>query len=78
MNRINPPSEGKDAAAVPATQPQSKDLVEAISTVTSTAQVYSQSKLPPALPIPFKRWDPKLSPPAPHDRSAYFPMSLYH
>ncbi|PPQ98604.1 hypothetical protein CVT24_003937 [Panaeolus cyanescens] len=70
---INAPSDAKDA--VPAVQSQPKDLSEAISTVTSTAQVYSESKLPPSLPTPFKRWQPALSPAAPHDLMSQPPPS---
>ncbi|KDR75920.1 hypothetical protein GALMADRAFT_97951 [Galerina marginata CBS 339.88] len=70
------PSEAGEAS-VPATKPKLLDLSEAIAAITSTAKVYSESKLPPALPVPHKRWVPQLAPPAPHDPNAYFPMLLY-
>ncbi|KAF8973298.1 21 kDa subunit of NADH dehydrogenase [Flammula alnicola] len=74
---VSAPSDATDASGVPATERKVLDLSEAIATVTSTAQVYSESKLPPALPIPHKRWVPEQSPNAPHDEHSYFPMSLY-
>ncbi|KAH9485372.1 NADH-ubiquinone oxidoreductase 21.3 kDa subunit [Psilocybe cubensis] len=67
------PAEG---AGVPAAKPV-VDLAEAITAITSTAKVYSEAKLPPSLPVPHKRWVPKLSPPPPHPEHTYFPMSLY-
>lgn len=77
IRRVIAPSEGKDMPEVPATLNQNLDLTEAINAITSTAKVYSESKLPPSLPTPYKRWSPKLSPPPPHDEYSYFPMSLY-
>ncbi|KAF8738062.1 hypothetical protein AX14_012038 [Amanita brunnescens Koide BX004] len=53
------------------------DLSRAIASVADTAKLYTESKLPPSLPTPHKRWVPRLSPPAPHEPHSYFPMSLY-
>jgi len=53
------------------------DLSAAIATVTSTAKVYTESKLPPSIPTPFKRWVPERSPDAPNLQNAYLPMILY-
>ncbi|PPR07381.1 hypothetical protein CVT26_013697 [Gymnopilus dilepis] len=74
---VSAPSTGTDQASVPAEQPKSVDLTQAIASITSAAKVYSESKLPPALPTPHKRWQPQLSPPPPHDEHSYFPMLLY-
>lgn len=72
------PSDGKteDQAGVPAPRKE-MDLSEAIATITSTQQVYSAAKLPPALPVAYKRWVPEQSPDAPHDQHSYWPMLLY-
>ncbi|EDR11448.1 uncharacterized protein LACBIDRAFT_324030 [Laccaria bicolor S238N-H82] len=69
------PVEGQ--TEVPVVAQKTPELSEAIATITGATKVYSESKLPPALPIPYKRWVPQLSPNAPHDQFAYFPMSLY-
>jgi hypothetical protein len=53
------------------------DLAAAVISVTSRRKVYSVSKLPPVIPIPFKRWRATLAEEAPHDHNAYFPMLLY-
>ncbi|KAI0355638.1 21 kDa subunit of NADH dehydrogenase [Trametes cingulata] len=76
---IAAPGEGQkaEASSVPAEQQQgSLDLTQAIATITSARKAYSESKLPPAPPIPFKRWRPQLAEDAPHDPHAYFPMLL--
>lgn len=70
------PKEG-EAAQVPANAPDAADLTQAIAIVASTTPVYSQVKLPPKVPTPFKRWRPERAPDAPHDPNAYFPMLLY-
>lgn len=62
---------------MPATKEKGLDLSEAIATITSQTQVYTASKLPPAVPIPHNRWVPQQSPNAPHDEHSYFPMVLY-
>ena len=67
----------EDASEVPATSERSIDLTEAITSITTAQKVYSESKLPPTIPTPYKRWTPELAPDAPHDQHAYFPMSLY-
>jgi len=69
------PVEGQ--TEVPIVAQKHLELSEAIAIITGATKVYSESKLPPALPIPHKRWVPQLSPDAPHDQFAYFPMSLY-
>lgn len=71
------PSDSADKSGVPAVENKTLDLAAAIASITSKEQVYSDSRLPPALPTPNKRWVPKLSPPAPHEPHSYFPMSLY-
>ncbi|KAF8200843.1 NUZM, NADH-ubiquinone oxidoreductase 21.3 kDa subunit [Pholiota molesta] len=71
------PSDSADKSGVPAVENKTLDLAAAIASITSKEQVYSDSRLPPALPTPYKRWVPKLSPPAPHEPYSYFPMSLY-
>ncbi|KAH6910427.1 hypothetical protein BKA70DRAFT_1371191 [Coprinopsis sp. MPI-PUGE-AT-0042] len=64
-------------ASVPA-KAQNVDLAQAIATVTKSNKVYTEAKLPPALPTPYARWKPQLSPPAPHTPYSYWPMDLYH
>ncbi|KAF8070170.1 21 kDa subunit of NADH dehydrogenase [Lyophyllum atratum] len=72
---IPPPPEEK--SDVPATTPASVDLTEAIAAITSAQKVYDESRLPPTLPVPHKRWIPERAPDAPHDPHSYFPMELY-
>ncbi|KAF5386016.1 hypothetical protein D9615_002525 [Tricholomella constricta] len=72
---IAAPSE--DNSEVPVVTKVSVDLTEAIASITTTQKVYSESRLPPALPVPHKRWIPVRAPDAPHDPHAYFPMHLY-
>ena len=76
---VSAPTEGKveGQTAVPAAPREELDLSAAITTITSVQKIYSQSKLPPTLSTPFKRWVPELASDAPHDPHAYFPMSLY-
>ncbi|KAF8798735.1 NUZM, NADH-ubiquinone oxidoreductase 21.3 kDa subunit [Phlegmacium glaucopus] len=71
---ISPPS--KDTT-LPAANNKVLDLSEAIAAITTTAQVYSESRLPPVLPTPYKRWVPEVAPAAPHAEHSYFPMTLY-
>ncbi|KAH6913780.1 hypothetical protein BKA70DRAFT_1369231 [Coprinopsis sp. MPI-PUGE-AT-0042] len=66
-----------ESASVPA-KAQNVDLAQAIATVTKSNKVYTEAKLPPALPTPYARWKPQLSPPAPHTPYSYWPMDLYH
>ncbi|KIK97117.1 hypothetical protein PAXRUDRAFT_825289 [Paxillus rubicundulus Ve08.2h10] len=75
---VAPPSEN-EAAPVPANAPEvmDLDLAGAIATITSVTQVYSETKLPPKVTTPFKKWRPERAPDAPHDPNAYFPMLLY-
>ncbi|KAF9452372.1 21 kDa subunit of NADH dehydrogenase [Macrolepiota fuliginosa MF-IS2] len=61
----------------PSKAPEPTTLSQAIATITSATKVYSEDKLPPVIPIPFQRWQPKRSADAPHDPFAYFPMALY-
>ncbi|KAI1794180.1 21 kDa subunit of NADH dehydrogenase [Ganoderma leucocontextum] len=66
-----------EASSVPAEQQQSGvDLTQAIATIASARKAYSESKLPPSPPTPFKRWRPQRVEDAPHDPHAYFPMIL--
>ncbi|KAJ7594141.1 NUZM, NADH-ubiquinone oxidoreductase 21.3 kDa subunit [Mycena floridula] len=69
---IPAPTEGETAVA---SKSLTLDLSAAIATITSTAKVYSESKLPPALTVPNKKWVPQLNADAPH--TGYFPMLLY-
>ncbi|PCH43875.1 NADH dehydrogenase 21 kDa subunit [Wolfiporia cocos MD-104 SS10] len=73
------PVEGQetDKSSVPTTSQQPLDLTEAIATISTAAKVYSESKLPPSLPTPNKRWTPERTADAPHDPHVYFPMLLY-
>ncbi|KAH9946980.1 21 kDa subunit of NADH dehydrogenase [Amylocystis lapponica] len=73
------PAEGQEAdnSAVPAVAKEPLELTAAIATIAAASKAYSESKLPPKLPTPFKRWDPARAPDAPHHPDAYFPMLLY-
>ncbi|KAG6845389.1 hypothetical protein H0H87_009736 [Tephrocybe sp. NHM501043] len=64
-------------ADVPAATKVPLDLTEAIASITTAQKVYSESRLPPSLPVPHKRWIPERAPDAPHDPHSYFPMHLY-
>jgi len=52
------------------------DLAKVISIVSQTEKAFTATNLPPKPPA-LTKWDPKLSPKAPHDPMAYFPMDLY-
>ncbi|EJF65268.1 21 kDa subunit of NADH dehydrogenase [Dichomitus squalens] len=69
-------SQKSETSSVPAEQKGGVDLTEAIATIASARKAYSESKLPPTLPIPFKKWQPQRVEDAPHDPHAYFPMLL--
>ncbi|KZT10624.1 NADH dehydrogenase 21 kDa subunit [Laetiporus sulphureus 93-53] len=73
------PAEGEaaDGSSVPATAPEPIELTAAIAKVSSAGKLFSESKLPPTLPVSSKRWIPERVDDAPHDPSAYFPMLLY-
>ncbi|KAG2362257.1 NUZM, NADH-ubiquinone oxidoreductase 21.3 kDa subunit [Suillus spraguei] len=73
---IPAPSEG-EKSDVPTKTSEIMDLTGAIAAITSAHKVYDQSKLPPKVPTPFKKWRAELAPDAPHDPNAYFPMLLY-
>ena len=75
---IAAPGEGQktESSSVPAEQKAGVDLTEAIATIASARKAYSESKLPPTPPIPFKKWRPQRVEDAPHDPHAYFPMIL--
>ncbi|PFH51474.1 hypothetical protein AMATHDRAFT_58838 [Amanita thiersii Skay4041] len=68
---------GNKEISVEQVSDQSLDLTRAISNLSEGARFYTESKLPPMLPIAYRRWMPQLSPPAPHDHFSYFPMLLY-
>uniref|UniRef100_A0A0W0F5I8 Putative NUZM NADH-ubiquinone oxidoreductase n=1 Tax=Moniliophthora roreri TaxID=221103 RepID=A0A0W0F5I8_MONRR len=68
-----PQEEGKGIAQ----RPEPVDLTQAISTITASTKVYTESQLPPSLPTPHKRWIPERSLDAPHDPHSYFPMTLW-
>ncbi|EPT04949.1 NADH dehydrogenase [Fomitopsis schrenkii] len=70
------PAEG-GKASVPAQAPEPTELAEAIATITSSNKVYSEAKLPPALPTAYRRWKPERAEDPPHDRTSYFPMLLF-
>ncbi|KAG6837704.1 hypothetical protein H0H93_003506 [Arthromyces matolae] len=72
---ITEPAEGK--SDVPASAQPLIDLTEAIASITTAQKVYSESRLPPSLPVPNKRWIPERAPDAPHDPTSFFPMHLY-
>ncbi|KIY46204.1 NUZM, NADH-ubiquinone oxidoreductase 21.3 kDa subunit [Fistulina hepatica ATCC 64428] len=75
---IPEPTDGKDGEVVASPQKASiMDLTRAISSITSKAQVYTQERLPPVLPVAHKRWVPERCPDAPHDPDAYWPMQLF-
>jgi hypothetical protein len=60
-------------APVPVTE-----LSSAIANIASEGTtVFSETNLPPSFPQPFKRWNAERSPDAPHDSTAYWPVSLY-
>ncbi|EPQ57459.1 NADH dehydrogenase [Gloeophyllum trabeum ATCC 11539] len=75
---LGAPSEAKEGeqSSVPATSKAPVDLTSAIATITSARKAYSESKLPPQLPIPYRKWVPQRAEDAPHDPNAYFPMIL--
>lgn len=77
--RIPAPSEAKEGekSDVPTKTQETMDLTGAIAAITSVHKAYDQSKLPPKVPTPFKKWRAELAPDAPHDPNAYFPMLLY-
>ena len=70
------PGEGAEKAEVPV-ETKKVDLSEAIVSVTKSNKVYTEARLPPALPIPFPRWVPTKSEDAPHTPHSYWPMVLY-
>lgn len=70
------PAEGAEKAGVPA-QAEAVDLAEAIAKVTKENTVYTEARLPPALPTPFAKWKPQRSEDAPHTPYSYWPMVLY-
>ncbi|THV05066.1 NUZM, NADH-ubiquinone oxidoreductase 21.3 kDa subunit [Dendrothele bispora CBS 962.96] len=73
-----PAAEGQaEGSTAVSTAPKSLDLTAAISEITSSTKVYTESKLPPKIPIAFANWVPERSPDAPHDPHSYFPMRLY-
>ncbi|OCH93081.1 NUZM, NADH-ubiquinone oxidoreductase 21.3 kDa subunit [Obba rivulosa] len=66
-----------DKSDVPAAAKEPVDLVQAIAHITSSKKIFTESRLPPKLPIPHKRWIPERAPDAPHDPAAYFPMLMF-
>ncbi|KAF5393528.1 hypothetical protein D9757_000572 [Collybiopsis confluens] len=70
------PVEGDANKAVSASQ-EPLELAAAISKVAESNQIYSESKLPPALTSAYPKWRPQRAPDAPHAQHAYFPMHLY-
>ncbi|KAF9071706.1 21 kDa subunit of NADH dehydrogenase [Rhodocollybia butyracea] len=72
------PAEGEAADNTKAVAPQEPlDLAAAISKVSESTQVYSESKLPPTLTNAYPKWVPQRSPGAPQGEYDYFPMHLY-
>ncbi|KAJ4497173.1 NUZM, NADH-ubiquinone oxidoreductase 21.3 kDa subunit [Lentinula lateritia] len=53
------------------------ELAAAISKITTSTKLYSESKLPPTLTLSYPRWRPERAPDAPHPQHAYFPLQLY-
>ncbi|KAB5590760.1 NADH ubiquinone oxidoreductase [Ceratobasidium theobromae] len=71
---VSAPSEGK--SSVPAeTSTAPVELTEAIAKLGGSGKSFSPSNLPPA--PPFKKWAPSKQEDAPHNPTAYWPMSLY-
>ncbi|KAJ2931510.1 hypothetical protein H1R20_g5596, partial [Candolleomyces eurysporus] len=74
---VTAPGEGAEKAEVPV-ETKEVDLADAIVSVTKSNKVYTEARLPPALPNPHPRWVPTKSEDAPHTPYSYWPMSLYH
>ncbi|KAF8608966.1 NADH dehydrogenase 21 kDa subunit [Ceratobasidium sp. AG-I] len=72
---IAPPSDNKAGVPAETSTPAPVELTEAIAKLTSTSKAFSPTNLPPT--PPFKKWKPIRSEDAPHDPTAYWPMSLY-
>ncbi|KAE9411534.1 21 kDa subunit of NADH dehydrogenase, partial [Gymnopus androsaceus JB14] len=68
------PAEGSEAIS---TTPEPVELAAAISKITESTKVYSESKLPPTLPIAYPRWRPEKTEDVPRPQHAYFPMHMY-
>ncbi|TFK44677.1 NADH dehydrogenase 21 kDa subunit [Crucibulum laeve] len=77
IQSVSAPSEGTEKSDVPAPTNALVDLSEAIASIATAQKIYSESKLPPSLPIAHKRWVPIRAPDAPHTPHSYFPMELY-
>ncbi|KZT26837.1 21 kDa subunit of NADH dehydrogenase [Neolentinus lepideus HHB14362 ss-1] len=71
-----PGSNEGENASVPATSSQSLDLTSTIATIVTARKAFSETKLPPVLPVAHKKWRPERTEDAPHDPNAYFPMIL--
>jgi hypothetical protein len=72
-----PGAAAAEGTAVAPAKAEPVDLAVAISEIAKTKAIFSESKLPPSLPTPHKRWVPQLAEAPPHDPDSYFPMSLY-
>ncbi|KAF6761170.1 21 kDa subunit of NADH dehydrogenase [Ephemerocybe angulata] len=70
------PAEGAEKADVPA-ETKEVDLAAAIATITKENKVYTEARLPPAIPIPHAKWHPAVAENAPHTPYSYWPMTLY-
>lgn len=64
---------------MPVSLPDPVNLTSAIAKLNENGalKVYTEEKLPPRLPSPYKRWSPAQAEDAPHDSSSYWPMVLY-
>jgi len=69
-----PPSASGETAV--ATSGDVPELTSAIATVMASRPSFSPMSLPPK-PHSSSKWKPRLSPEAPHDPQAYWPMHLY-
>ncbi|KIK67445.1 hypothetical protein GYMLUDRAFT_37567 [Collybiopsis luxurians FD-317 M1] len=73
------PAEGQAAEGAKAvsTSPEPLELAAAISKISESTKIYSESKLPPTLTTPYPKWRPQRVEDAPHHQHSYFPMHLY-
>ncbi|GAB1521482.1 NADH-ubiquinone oxidoreductase 21,3 kDa subunit [Rhizoctonia solani] len=69
------PADDKSSVPANVSPPAPLELTEAIAKAANSTKAFSSTNLPPA--PPFKRWAPKKQEDAPHDPTAYWPMSLY-
>ena len=71
-----PPAEGEHEHKDVAVTKEPVDLTSAIATLSTAAQIFSETNLPPSFKTSYPRWRPTRAEDAPHDPNAYFPMIL--